>query len=267
LDVVASSPIVARLCDALLRASDRFVRLLRTDPEPSARAIGTWTIGETAAHASSSPTYFLAVARSELTEPHAIEGVARSNAEVLASDPERRPRVLADRSQRGEEELVSFARTLTGDPILRPFDGVDVPLSTVLAVELGELLVHGEDIARAARLPWRIPRDEAALTLEGYLPILPFTVDERRAAGRTMRCELRVRGGTRARLVLEDGVLRVELLSSDPVDGRISVDPAALLRLVFHRTGIIGPIVRGELLAWGRRPWRAMVLPRVLKTI
>lgn len=267
MDVVAPPPIVARLCDALLRASDRLVRSLRTDPEPSARAIGTWTVGETAAHASWSPTYFLAVARGEMTEPHAIEDVARNNAEVLATDPERRPRVLADRLERGDEELVSYVRTLEGDPILRPFEGVDVPLSTVLAVELGELLVHGEDIARAARLPGCIPGDEAALTLEGFLPILPFAVDERRAIGCTMRCELRIRHGARARLVLEDGVLRVGPVSSGPVDCRISADPAALLRLVFHRTGIVGPIVRGELFAWGRRPWRAMVLLRVLKTI
>jgi uncharacterized protein (TIGR03083 family) len=262
-----SPPSVGRLCDALDRAGERFVALLRLGPEPSAPAIGRWSVGDTAVHASWSPTYFLGVVRGEMAEPEALDDVARNNARVLAADPERDPRVLADRLDRTHAEFVSYVRTVDGDPVVRPFAGVDVPLSTVLAVELGELLVHGEDIARAARLPWRIPRGEAALTLEGFLPILPFAVDERRAAGRPMRCELPIRGGARARVVLEDGALRVEPASSAPVDCRVSADPVALLRLVFHRTGTLKPILRGELVAWGRRPWRAMTLPRVLKTI
>jgi len=261
------SPSIGRLCDALDRASGRFVALLRRGPDPSAPAIGRWTVGETAAHASRSPTYFLAVARGEVADPHSLDDVARSNAEVLAADPERDPRVLAARLAPAHEELVSFVRTVQGDPVLRPFAGVDVPLSTVLAVELGELLVHGRDIARAARLRWRIPRDEAALAGDGLLPILPFAVDEARAARRAMRSELRIRGGARARLVLEHGELRVEPVSDAPLDCRISADPAAFLLLAFHRTGMLGPILRGELIAWGRRPWRAMGLPRVLKTI
>jgi hypothetical protein len=54
------------------------------------------------------------------------------------------------------------------------------PLSTLLAVELGEVLVHGHDIARASGLPWSIDRAQAAAG--GMLPLLPHLVDRERAA-------------------------------------------------------------------------------------
>lgn len=262
-----SSSLVGRLCDALDAASERFVALLRRGPDPTAPAIGTWTVGETAAHVSRSPTYFLSVARGEVTDPHALDDVARTNAEHLAADPERDPQVLADRLEPAHEAFVSFVRTVDGDPLVRPFGGVEVPLSSVLTVELAELLVHGDDIARAVRIGWPIPRDEAAITLDGLLPLLPFVVDEERARTVEMRCELRVRGGDRALLVLEGGRLRVERPSAAPVDCRMSVDPAAFLLLAYRRIGMLGPIVRGRIVAWGRRPWRAASLQTVLKPI
>lgn len=265
--VIASPPSIERLCDSLLGASGRLATMLRRGPDPSAPSIGVWTLGETAAHVSSSSAYFLAVARGQVIEPEDLDHVDRSNAAGLAADPERMPGVLADRLEQGEEELVSYARSVDGDPIVRPFVGVDLPLSSVLAIELGELLVHGDDIARAARRSWRIPRDDAALTLEGFLPLLPFVVDERRARDVVMRCELRIRGGSRVVVVIDHGALWVEPASPGPVDCRLSVDPATFLLLMFLRVGMLRSIARGKVCAWGRRPWRATTLRSVLKTI
>ena len=265
--VVISPPPVDRLCDSLQRASGRLAALLRRDPDPAARAIGRWNVGETAAHASSSPTHFLAVARGELADLDTIDHVDRSNAEHLASDPERRPRVLAARLERADDELVSYARTVDGDPVVHLFGGVDVPLSTLLAVELGELLVHGDDIARASRLSWQIPKEEAAVALDGLITLLPAVVDEHRARNLRMRCELRIRGGSRSVVAIDRGVLLVEPPSARSVDCRISVDPVTFLLLVFHRIGPLRAMARGGIVAWGRRPWRAARLQTALKAI
>ncbi len=264
---VIAPPPVGLLCDSLQHASERFAALLRRDPDPFAPAIGRWNVGETAAHASSSPAHFLAVARGEVAELEALDHVDRSNAEHLASDPERRPRILADRLERADDALVSYARTVDGDPVVRLFAGVDAPLSTVLAVELGELLVHGDDIARAARLSWRIPKEEAAVALDGLIPLLPAVVDEHRARKMRMRCELRIRGGSRSVVAIDRGVLWVEPPSARSVDCRISVDPVTFLLLVFHRMGPLRAMARGGIIAWGRRPWRAARLQTALKTI
>lgn len=264
---MAPSPIVLRFCDSLHAATRRFAALLRLEPDPSLPAIGTWTVGETAAHVASSPSYFLAAARGELDEPERLDDVDAGNAASLASDPERRPGVLAERLERADEALVAYARTADGDPVVEPFAGVRVPLSSMLAIELAELLVHGDDIGRAAHLPWRTPPMEAGLALEGLLPLLPFMVDERSAADVALRCELRVRGGSRSVVEIDRGTLRVEPPSAAPVDCRLSVDPVAFLLLTYNRVSLPGPILRGRLVAWGRRPWLAMRLQASLKTI
>jgi hypothetical protein len=108
---------------------------------------------------------------------------------------------------------------------------------------------------------------EAGLALEGLLPLLPFMVDERSAADVALRCELRVRGGSRSVVEIDRGTLRVEPPSAAPVDCRLSVDPVAFLLLTYNRVSLPGPILRGRLVAWGRRPWLAMRLQASLKTI
>ena len=115
-----------------------------------------------------------------------------------------------------------------GDPLVQPFTDVKVPLSCLLAIELGEVLVHGFDIARAAGLTWRIEPAHAVLAGEGsipVLPVLPVLLDRERAAGMRMRLEMRIRGFARQTLAISDGVLRVQASSGEPVDFRMSVDP------------------------------------------
>lgn len=68
--------------------------------------------------------------------------------------------------------MVAYAREVKGDPPVSPFADVEVPFSTMLGIELSEVLVHGFDIARAARLPWSIDPGHAVLTHEVYLPLL-----------------------------------------------------------------------------------------------
>ena len=43
-------------------------------------------------------------------------------------------------------------------------------------------------------------------------------------------------------------------------DCRISADSAAFLLVAYGRIGQLGPILRGQLIAWGRRPWTALRL-------
>ena len=228
--------------------------LMRQVTDPARPAVGFWTIGETARHVAGSPEYFLGVARGDRV-PERLDEVAAGNARALAEDPERDPRILVTRYEQGIRELAGYAGTVTGDPMAEPFAGVRVPLSTVLAVELGETLVHGFDIARAAGLPWRIGTVHAIRTHEGYLPLLPFMLNSERAAGLRLRVELRVRGMARTLLTIENEALRVEAPSGQPADFRLSADPVAYLLLTWHRISPWLPMLRGQVVAWGRRPW------------
>ncbi len=78
---------------------------------------------------------------------------------------------LITRFKAGEEALVGYGRTPEGDPEVEFFKSMKGPFSTVLAIELSEVLVHGYDIAKASGLDWNIPGDEAALALSGTFPL------------------------------------------------------------------------------------------------
>ena len=265
ISTISFAPSVDALCDALAVSGRRLSVIMRQVMDASPTAVGTWTIGETAQHVSGSAEYLLAAARGQ-AELERIDEVEASNARALADNPERDPRILADRFNRGEEALVAYARKVDSDPGVSPYADVEVPLSALLGLELGEVLVHGFDIARAAGLPWHIARAHAVLTTQAILPLLPYTLDRQSAAGIRLAIDLRLR--TMAPLVLrvEDGALTFEHYSRQRVDCHISADPVVYLLLGYNRISPWKPMLRGQLIAWGRRPWRVNDLQALLKT-
>lgn len=140
-----------------------------------------------------------------------------------------------------------------GDPSVTPFVGLTVPLSSMLGIELGELLVHGLDVPRAAGLAWPVEPAAAVVALAGEVQALPLLLDTRRAAG-LARLKLHIRHGSPFVVVIQDDALRVEPSSSQPVDCHILVDPAAFLLVTFHRISPVGAALTGEIIAWGRKP-------------
>ena len=256
--------LVEAMCAALAGSGARLSAIMRRVSDPGPRAIGTWSIGETARHVAAGPGYFLAAARGE-AELESLDNIGAGNAHELAEDPERDPRVLADRFDEAIGALVSYARTVHDDPLVQPFTDVKVPLSCLLAIELGEVLVHGYDIARAAKLAWRIEPAHAVLAHQGSIPVLPFLLDKQRAAGVRMRLELRIRGMARQVITISNGALQVQPPSSEPVDCRMSVDPVAYLLLIWNRISPWRALLRGQLAVWGRRPWRVNTLQPLLK--
>ena len=257
---------VDSLSRALTEAGNDFASMLRRVRNPDRPAIGSWTVGETAAHAAHSPGYFLEAAKGTIVLA-ALDDVADHNAEFLSDDPERDPHALADRFEDNELALTTYVGSLDGDPAVEVFDGVVVPMSTLLAVELAEVLVHGYDIAGASGLHWAIAADHAALTVGGLLPILPHVVDPAKAARFDARIAFRIRGGVEATLVFNNGALQIEAAGGDPVECRLTVDPATYLLLSFNRIKPTIPTLQGKIVPWGRKPWLAVKMASLFKTI
>lgn len=257
---------VERTCLALLRYAHQVGATLRQVPDPGAPAVGIWNVAETATHLALSSAYFLEAARGQAMLED-LDNNATWTVKAVATEPERDLRRLAQRIEEGDSALVAYARESRGDPQVSPFQGLSVPLSVMLAVELGELIVHGFDIARAAGLPWPVDPTDAAVALAGEVRVLPLLLDRDRAADLHLRCQLHIRHGASAVLVVQDGALRVESPSGHPVDCHLSVDPLTFLLLSFHRIGQIRPMLTGKLLVWGRRPWLVPRLQSSLKSV
>ena len=196
-------------CQALLTYSARFADALEHVGDPAVRAVGVWSIAETAVHVSQSSPYFLAAARGR-AQLEDVSDNAATTVRSVAEEPERDLRVLAGRIVHGERDLVAYARAAGGDPPVTPFAGLEVPLSSMLGIELGELLVRGFDVTRAAGLPWPIQPADAALALGGGLRVLPLLLDTRRAAGLKIRLKLHIRHGSPLVIVIDNEALRVE---------------------------------------------------------
>jgi uncharacterized protein (TIGR03083 family) len=263
---------------ALREAAGRTAALLRTVHDPSLEVPGlTWNVGETAAHIVAEVELYTGFITGERQagghlDDDAAEAITPSqvsvtaNALQLAEFTERDPARLADRVVPAVDAFIAAAAEHpAGDPVVAA-NGVAMTMPTMTAALLGEQLIHGLDIARAAKMPWRITREDALLVIAGVMAMVPDYIDRVEAAGRHIRYELRLRGGPRYRLAIDDG--KATLGEPDGADGpdgpdgpdgavdcRIVADPVAFLLVGYGRTGQIGQILRGKIIAIGRKPW------------
>jgi hypothetical protein len=198
-----------------------------------------------------------------------VETVADLNTVALRSLPERDPQVLARRLAADIDDILRA--TADQDPA-RPIawlGGSQVPLAGVLAHLLNELLIHGRDIARAARRPWVIAPTDAALFFDLFLvEILRYGVgclldNDEPPRQRRIAVEFRSHHTTPVTLVLHGGQVLVEQPSGDH-DVRISFDPTTLNLMMFHRISQARAVLTGKVVVRGRRPW---LLPTFLRTL
>ena len=250
----------ADACAALEDVLPRFTELLRRNRGVTATAIGSWTLPEVACHVS----HVIEKDTDALTgrplpdvelSPAAVAVATNS---MLDDDPERDLAVLADRV----DALGATFLRLQEDPprdAVTWIGGTQLPPYAVACHLLEELLVHGYDAAKAARTRWRIAPAHAALAIVGAaVPIMSASpeswVKPSYDPHVRARVEFRLRGHERFALELDNG-LHVELPPArSRADAYLSADPAGLLLVMLGRQSKWGALVRGKVIAWGRRP-------------
>ncbi|MGN6791461.1 MAG: maleylpyruvate isomerase family mycothiol-dependent enzyme [Streptosporangiaceae bacterium] len=249
-------------------AADQLVTMLRAGPDPAAVAVGSWTVRDVAAHVAGGAELYDQLARGSPSPARSIETITALNDQILGTLAGQSVQVLADRIETAVAGLLTAADRHPSDPDVPWHAGLQIPLSTLLAVACGEYLVHGHDIARAAGLPWRVRGDWARTVFLGLLPIVPHYLLAERARGLRARYDIRMRGDHTARAVftIDDGVLRIGRSSPGTrADCYLSADPWAFLLVLYSRTGPITPALAGRILTWGRRPWLALTLPSLFR--
>ena len=247
------------------------VALLQSASDANAASVGTWTVGDVAAHVSHvfrADTDAIAgrpVPEATVTKA----GIAEATEKLLADDCERDPATLADRIGTLANEFDDVA-SHPQSPNVDWLQGIRLPPSAVACHLLNECLIHGHDIAKAIGRPWQIQRHHALLAVEnGVLPLIAALppsafLNHEKAGSFRARLELRLRGGQGVVMVFDRGSLTLDAPDAGHIDAHISADPAALMLVFIGRQGIWKPLLEGKLVAWGRRPWK---LARMLTVI
>jgi hypothetical protein len=278
--------------DALRDQTERVTALFRSIRDPGAApVVGHWNLAEVALHLSQIWSGIPRLARGDPSAVHELlpdrAGVAGDSlvqdvpdlgvvtTRLVRADPERDLSVLADRIETCAEQY--FAECAGQSPEeLHPWliQGITVPSAAFTCHLLNETVVHGYDIARAAGRPWRInPAHAVMLADHFFLPVLEgadphILVNADTAAGVHATFDVRIRGGSRfhRHFVFDDGALRVEAPSARRVDCHLSADPVAFLMVFWNRQSQWTAIAKGQMMAWGRKPWLAARFRSLLAT-
>jgi uncharacterized protein (TIGR03083 family) len=255
--------------DALIAAGGRTADLVAsisdlTRPIPGMR----WSVGDAATHLAAFCLPALtdaACGQGSRWEPYVPqvesfhERVAETNDRVLRESPARDGAELARMIRSGTETMVEALDARGGEgTVPTPWygAGTTLDLAAVTCLMLGEFLSHGHDIARGLGGRWQIDPAHARLVVAGVFPaMIPLIVDRAAARGLTATYEIRAWGGPRFVNRFHTGRASVEPWTGQRIDCHLSGDPVELFLVGYGRRRQWGPIARGRLLAWGRKPW------------
>ena len=240
------------------------VYAIRNIKDPRAKAIGSWTAADVAAHLIDVFEAASDIAEGRGTPFAHSTGTTANNEARLAARAERDPKALADMLERELKAYDESLEAIEGDPVV-PWADFEIPVSTAASIELAELLMHGYDIAKSQDNPWTIDPARAALATRGIAPVTEHYVDESAAAGFTGTFDLRLRGFTGLHFIFENGKLTVAEPAARKVDVHISADPVSFMLVGYGRVSQWGPIATGKLLTWGRKPWLALKFAKLLR--
>jgi hypothetical protein len=270
----------AQARSALAAAVARSGQLWRSIADSSAPVPGlAWSAGQTAAHVVADMGEYTEVLTkhvngetAEFDVPDGSPARARNSANDrhLVDVPERDMRRLADRLEKTAAEYLAAAAHISAIDASRRVelltaDGLVLEPAVMTGLLLGEQLVHGLDIARAAHRPWSIEPDDALLVIPAVLSLVPKYLRPSRTKNANISYELRLRGAPRYRLAIADGK-GVVTVAGKKADCVITADPVTFLLLGLNRVPQLPQLLRGKLRAGGRKPWLAAKFGTLLES-
>jgi uncharacterized protein (TIGR03083 family) len=223
-----------------------------------------WTVAEAAAHLAMANELMAVLAAGE-ERPYGDGtpgALAAANAASLAERPERDPAVLAEEIARQAREFTAAAGPRVGtELVVSPLGEMD--LDTLGAYLLTHMLGHLYDIAIALGRPHQIDRQRVGLAMPFLWTVMPRVTNARTAAGHNACYQLKMRGlgGLEFAVTFTDGAAVVSQEPPRRPDCTILTEPVAFFLIALGRYSVTSALLRGKVLAWGRRPWLAAAFP------
>ena len=191
--------------------------------------------------------------------------MAAMTSNTLAAEPARGPQAAADALREAVNAFLSQARQQSPDDTVQtPWygRGVTLPVELDTRLMVGELLVHGLDIARGLGRAWPLSRDEVLVVMPAFNAMMPrlFNADAARDLKATFK--VRMRGGDTTGIRIGNGAIDVAPWGAwgERADCALSADPIAFFLLGYGRKSQWPLIAQGRLLSYGRKPWLALSL-------
>ena len=257
-------PTLDDAAEVLERAIPRVTALLREVPNGAQRVPHLeWTIAETAAHLWSGVTIYTGLLEGRCHPWTDVDSRAETSAADIAEIPERDPTALAALIERDAPTMVTAFRAYGAKPITYVF-GTPASATTALAMMASEFLIHGWDIAQAVGVPWPITPADAIVIIRGTCEVWPMFVAPE-AANFQGTYEVSLRGGPIITWSFSEGRLTFGEGKASRPDCRISANPSSFLLSAYGRLGLWSPAVKGQMLAYGRKPWLALRLPSLTR--
>lgn len=261
--------------DAQAAVRDMGVRvgaLVRSVRRPDDPCLGNWTVIELAAHLSHAMDGVFAMAKGGGGILDDIWKLGDLTGALVIGEVDRDPAKLADRIEASVDAAMTWMGEAVENDVRTWFlPGIEVPLSFLTCHLLNELTVHGYDIAKAEGVPWPIPKATARLVVEGFLlevmtHLRSQLLQPGRVTGVRVTYHLHIRGGGGATIRIADGDMTVTKgPPSGRIDCHISADPVGFMLVTWARVSQWNAIAKGQLLAYGRKPWMGLKLRGMLR--
>jgi Mycothiol maleylpyruvate isomerase N-terminal domain/SCP-2 sterol transfer family len=247
---------------AVERAGRRVVDLLGRQDDPDRGVTGLeWSIAEAAAHLAARTGRFARYLAGSETPEGPISVIATENEQDVR---ERSSRTPGENVEELRSELAAFVTASRGRLGSDPFpwySGATIDVATATGLLLGELDVHGFDVARTGGTRWPIPAEDGRTILRAAVVLAPLYVDPETTRGVSVTFRIVVRGGPAFRIRFDDGTATVEAAAGE-ADVTIRADPVSLVLLSYGRVSKWRALATGKLYATGRRPWAALDFDR-----
>jgi uncharacterized protein (TIGR03083 family) len=235
-------------------ATDRFTSLLR-GAAPTRTAIGYWSTAELAAHVSHIYGIYVECLNGRTSPVPDHLQLGRSWDAMVKEDPERNLGALADRLDKAAIAFFEGIEAVGWEDPVPWHGGLTVPSYALPSIIVNETEIHGRDVAVAEKRPWDISPANAVLAIQGLMTVMPGYLNPQAAAGLEATFRLALRGAAPSFFRVADGALEISTAAPGPVDCHISADPVDYLLIGYGRKSQWGPMLRGKVLAWGRKPW------------